>query len=705
MIKKLAVLIVLWIMIIYQAVCFERNKETGKIISINVVTDDNYPPYIFRNNAGELNGIIVEYWNLWSKATGIKVNIIGMDWGLAQNYLKKNKADVIETIFQTKERLKLYDFTNEYAKIEVPVFFNKNISGITDANSLKGFSIGVKNGDACIEELERDGITDLQIFNSYESIIKAAANKEIHIFCVDKPPAMYYIYKYNLVNEFLSTKPLYYGGFHRAVIKGNSEVLSLVNNGFNSLPKSSLSDIEKKWSGQKLQGIDYQKYILIIGIPIIILIINLLIINLYLRKKISKKTNELNLALHSVKQSEARYKDLFESAVESIIICNLEGQIVEANLKSQQITEFSKEELINRNIRELFTLEEMENFPIRYDLLTFDNNIIKERKLTTKNGELINVEMNSKILSDDRIQTIMRDITDRKNSEVEIQRLNSDLEKKVEERTNQLFETLNKLHLENNKRKTAQEELAKALNELEVSLSKEKDINELKSRFISTVSHEFRTPLTGILNATYIIEKYIEKYDISSTKDYTRKIQKQVLNLTNLINDVLTLSKAEFEIKRYLPEKIDLINLGKQIIDEIKSTDNNHHIYEYIHELSSLEVNLNGRLVEHIFKNFISNAVKYSPPKSPIQITVSDLGDSIMAEFYNTGIGIAEYDFDNIFKPFFRSDNVGKADGTGLGLSIAKTSIDTIGGKVEVSSEIEKYAKFIVHLPKEHKIL
>jgi PAS domain S-box-containing protein len=700
MFKKIAILIVLLALRAFPSFCLERNPATDKIISINVVSDDNYPPYIFRNSSGELKGIIIEQWELWSKFTGVKANIIGMDWGAAQKFLKENKADVIETIFITDERLKLYDFTEEYAKIEVPVFYNKNISGITDASSLKGFTIGVKKDDACIEELKKDGITDFQIFNSYESIVKAAASKEIHIFCIDKPPGMYYIYKYHLESELISTKLLYSGGFHRAVIKGNTEVFSLVNKGFKSIPKKSLADIENKWSGEKLQSINFQKYFLIIGIPIFILIINLLIINIYLRKKIAKKTNELNFALMSVKNSETKYKDLFESAVECILICSLDGQIVDANLESQKLTDFSKDELTCKNIRTLFSSEEMANLPIRFDMLSYDNNIAKERILETKNGNFINIEMNSKLLTDNRIQTIMRDISERKKSELEIQRLNSELEKKVDERTKQLFETLNKLNLENNRRKTAQEELAKALNELEVSLSNEKDINELKSRFIATMSHEFRTPLTGILNSTYIIEKYVEHHDITSIKDYTGKIQHQVQNLTSLINDVLTLSKTEFEIKRYVSEKIDLISLGRHIIDEIKSIDKDNHIFEYIHEKNSIIVNLNGRLLEHIFKNFISNAVKYSPAGSTIKITISDLGESILAEFYNIGLGISEYDFENIFKPFYRSANVGKTDGTGLGLSIAKTSIDTIGGNVEIRSEINKFAHFLVNLPK-----
>lgn len=133
--------------------------------SIIVVSDDDYPPYIFRDAKGDLRGILVDEWGLWENKTGIKVDLRGMDWGKAQKFMAEGKADVIDTIFFTDEQAKQYDFSKPYATLEVPIFFHKNISGITDSNSLHGFVVGVKDGDACIDMLQRIGISTLRIMS------------------------------------------------------------------------------------------------------------------------------------------------------------------------------------------------------------------------------------------------------------------------------------------------------------------------------------------------------------------------------------------------------------------------------------------------------------------------------------------------------------------------------------------------------------
>ena len=158
------------------------NDAETKLHSITVVSDDNYPPYIFRDSNGVIQGILVDEWKLWENKTGIKVNLIAMDWSKAQEFLLQGNADVIDTIFFTAERAKQYDFTKPYATIDVPIFFHKNLGGITDIASLKGFTIGVKAGDACIEVLKKQGITSLQEYNSYETIVNAAWTERLKFF-------------------------------------------------------------------------------------------------------------------------------------------------------------------------------------------------------------------------------------------------------------------------------------------------------------------------------------------------------------------------------------------------------------------------------------------------------------------------------------------------------------------------------------------
>ena len=116
--------------------------------------EDNYPPFVFKDNAGNPQGSQIDLWRLWEKKTGIKTEITLMDWAEAQRRLQAGEFDVIDKIAKTEQRSKIYDFSEPFSNIEVPVFFLKDISGITDAASLKGFAVGVQTGDSAIEYLK-----------------------------------------------------------------------------------------------------------------------------------------------------------------------------------------------------------------------------------------------------------------------------------------------------------------------------------------------------------------------------------------------------------------------------------------------------------------------------------------------------------------------------------------------------------------------
>ena len=166
--------------------------------SIRVVMDDNYPPFVFRDGSGKLQGVLIDQWRLWEQKTGVRAEVSAMDWEQAQRRMLAGEFDVIDTIFKTEQRLGSYDFTSPYQEIDVPIFFHKNITGITDTASLKGFAVAAKKGDAAVEILGRHGVSNLQLFNSYEDIIRAAKEHKVTVFVVDKPPALYLLHKYNI---------------------------------------------------------------------------------------------------------------------------------------------------------------------------------------------------------------------------------------------------------------------------------------------------------------------------------------------------------------------------------------------------------------------------------------------------------------------------------------------------------------------------
>jgi len=199
--------------------------------AIRVVLDDNYPPFSFRDSKGQVQGILKGLWGLWQQRTGVAVDFQAMDWAKARATMESGQADVIDTIFVTEERRKIYDFSRPYARIEVPIFFHRSITGITDVASLKGFTIDVKDGDACIDYLKAHGIAEFKRYASYEAQVKAAIRQEIRLFCIDKPPAFYFLNHERAADEFRYSPPLYVGEFHWAVAKGRTDLKQLVDEG------------------------------------------------------------------------------------------------------------------------------------------------------------------------------------------------------------------------------------------------------------------------------------------------------------------------------------------------------------------------------------------------------------------------------------------------------------------------------------------
>jgi ABC-type amino acid transport substrate-binding protein len=223
--------------------------------NIVVVSDDSYPPYLFRGESGKLQGIIVDKWALWSKETGIHVNVAGMPWFGAQEVTREGSADVIEAIADTPGRVGLYEFSSPYANVDARVFFHRSISGINnDPTSMRGFAIGAKHGSACGNWLMERGIDTVFGYPTSEDLIKAAGAGEVRLFCMDSPVAEYYLLKLNLADSFRRTDPLYVAQFHWAVVKGRAELRDFIQRGFDRVGASELRAVEERWTGSPVRA-------------------------------------------------------------------------------------------------------------------------------------------------------------------------------------------------------------------------------------------------------------------------------------------------------------------------------------------------------------------------------------------------------------------------------------------------------------------
>jgi PAS domain S-box-containing protein len=326
--------------------------DPAPLKEITVVLDDNYPPFIFRDENNHPQGILVDEWRLWEKKTGIKVGLRGMDWDKAQKTMAEGNAQVIDTIFFTEKRAKTLAFSAPYASIDVPIFFHRNISGIKDVKSLLGFTIGVKAGDACIDFLKKHGIHTLREYPSYESIVRDAAAQNIKVFCIDAPPAQYFLYKMNIEQQYRNTAPLYTGQFHRAVHKERKDLLAAVEEGFARISGREHEEIEKRWRGSPI-GLPHDwTYLLYLMGALVILGAVLLLWNHTLRRKVTQKTVQLQEAIEALGKSEDKYRLLVENAEEAILIAQ-DGFLKYVNPITVKMLGYSMEALTSMPFVEL----------------------------------------------------------------------------------------------------------------------------------------------------------------------------------------------------------------------------------------------------------------------------------------------------------------------------------------------------------------
>ncbi|MGZ3862126.1 MAG: PAS domain-containing sensor histidine kinase [Bacteroidia bacterium] len=277
------------------------------------------------------------------------------------------------------------------------------------------------------------------------------------------------------------------------------------------------------------------------------------------------------------------------------------------------------------------------------------------------------------------------DISAQKNVENELNLLNRELEHRVEERTEALAKAINELA-------SSKEEVVKAL-------EKEKELNELKSRFITTASHEFRTPLATILSSVTLIEKYAEKEEQPKRKRHIDRIQSSVNNLTGILNDFLSLGKLEEGVVVNKPRSLKIDEFVKNLLEENKLILKAGQNVNYNHLTGNADMEADPQILRNIILNLFSNAVKYSGEGDEIRISTKEEDGLIELRIKDFGIGIPEKDQRFVFTRFFRSKNAINIEGTGLGLNIVKKYLELIQGTISFTSVLNEGTEFVVKIP------
>ena len=393
----------------------------------------------------------------------------------------------------------------------------------------------------------------------------------------------------------------------------------------------------------------------------------------------------------------AHMTSLFENATEGILLTDSKGIIVMVNPAAEKMFNYTSEELIGKPVEILIPDQyKPHHHQLREGFYEHPSNrsmgIGRDLNARRKDGSNMPVEVSlSHYLRDGELFVIafIVDITERKKIEqsmleqkskleeitAKMRQLNADLEVKVEERTLILKEALQKLE-------QSQHELSEALD-------KEKQLNEIKSRFVSMASHEFRTPLTTVLSSASLISRYDGPDDKEKREKHVSKIKNSVTNLNDILEDFLSLGKLnEGRVSTKL-EPVPIKDCIENTLEEMKPLlkPGQHFNLQADKECNA---NTDKKLLHNILVNLLSNAIKFSQDGKPITIRVTTDGDRVNIAVSDEGIGIGTDDQEHLFSSFFRASNAVNIQGTGLGLHIVKRYIDLLGGDITLQSELNK---------------
>lgn len=383
---------------------------------------------------------------------------------------------------------------------------------------------------------------------------------------------------------------------------------------------------------------------------------------------------------------------LFEYATEGILITNQKGEIIRINPSALKLFGYSVDELIGKKIEVLIPkrfahshIEKRENYYEHPKPRAMGKNI--ELFALKKDNTEFPVEISLSYYKKEEetfVIAFIIDITERKKYHDSILKLTHSLEQKVEERTKILKEAL--INLEASKQ------------QLSESLEKEKELNEMKSRFVTMASHEFRTPLSTILSSTSLIGKYVTAEDDEKRQKHVSRIKSAVANLNLILNDFLSAERLEEGKALINLSTFSYNDLVNEVINEMHNLLKENQQIHYKHKGLEL-IYTDKQKIKNILINLISNAIKFTAAGKSINVATAVDDKIITLTVADQGLGIPADDQKYLFDRFFRAKNVTNIQGTGLGLNIVKKYVEALNGEINYESTLNEGTTFNIIIP------
>lgn len=385
---------------------------------------------------------------------------------------------------------------------------------------------------------------------------------------------------------------------------------------------------------------------------------------------------------------------LFEAVSEGVVVVDEKQKIVSVNSSVEKMFGYNPGELLNKKLNVLIPTNYHAGHGAHFN--SFMNQ--KEKRQmgngrdlygAKKNGDIFPLEAGLnpfEIYGQTFVMALVIDISVRKQQEQEIYKLNEELEKKVEERTKELRKTVNELKVVNIELDEENQKRTEAENKIKDALKKEKELNELKTKFLSLVSHEFKTPLSGILTSTMLLGKYKLTEQQAKRDKHLETITSKIHYLNNILNDFLSIEKLETGKINYKFQTFKVSKVVDEVIYNANMLLKGGQRIKYPEDIGELSLMQDEKIIELALSNLVNNAIKYSPENTEIDIKVKQNKKFTIFKIIDNGIGIPKKDQKNIFNRYFRAENALLTQGTGIGLNIIKNHIESLGGEISFES-------------------
>ncbi len=634
--------------------------------------DFDYAPYSFIDKTGKTRGLDVDILNAISIKNNIKLSFHLSRWDNALISIKSGQIDIITGIIFSEERAKYLDFTIPIHTEYYSIFIRNNLP-FKDISSLYNYKPMVLGKDISIDKY----LIPIGLFKNYilakslpEALYGIETGKADFVIAPNSL-GMYEIETNKYKNIEIKGPPIIPSIYCMAVVKGNTPLLNILNNGILELRKSGkLSEIQEKWKVYERDDFKYKQITQIIGIVFIISIILLILVFIriwLLRLQIKKKTDSLNLKNQELQKSEEKFRIITENSSDIIWHLDSNFRVTYISPADERIRGFKQEDVIGTYLWSILKPEGIEvlkeankNRMVDLSMGKMPTPSIYELEELCKDGSWVWVEAtatahcdeNDKILG---YHGVTRDISERKKTE-----------QILEEQGDQLRELI---------------------------LSKDK--------LFSIIAHDLRSPFNCILGLTDLLTISSENQDIEKTKYFAQIINTSTKNTLDLLNNLLQWAKSQSGNTTFTPNTLDLKPIIIEIFDILKSTAEIKNISLNYNESIQVEVYADKDMLKTVLRNLICNGIKFSNTNGEINISAKQKQNLIEITVLDNGVGMNEEIRSKLFEFGKNLTTSGTANekGSGLGLILCKEFVNKHGGQIWIESEVGKGSAFRFSLP------